>query len=176
MPSAPGTEQMSLAFRKVLHLLTRQQWPPSSFCIWKGGRETEQFLHHSNHSTLTSSSVLQPKTNPGGATHTYTRYIVHVALQNWEAKRKEGGWDGKHCLLLFRHFHLWWSEARIHPSKKELRPVCASRTPIFRECHTLIRNHIFFYFVLKGGPALLMNPLFGSWNVFILSSVITVYG
>lgn len=33
MPSAPGTEQMSRAFRKVLHLLTRQQWPPSSFCV-----------------------------------------------------------------------------------------------------------------------------------------------
>lgn len=45
MPSAPGTEQMSLAFRKVLHLLTRQQWPPSSFCIWEGG-DTAQFLHH----------------------------------------------------------------------------------------------------------------------------------
>lgn len=32
MPSAPGTEQMSRAFRNVLHLLTRQQCPPSSFC------------------------------------------------------------------------------------------------------------------------------------------------
>lgn len=32
MPSAPGTEQMRRAFRKVLHLLTRQQCPPSSFC------------------------------------------------------------------------------------------------------------------------------------------------
>lgn len=36
MPSAPGTEQMSRAFRKVLHLFTRQQCPPSSFC----GQET----------------------------------------------------------------------------------------------------------------------------------------
>lgn len=40
MPSAPGTEQMSLAFRKVLHLFTRQQWPPSSFCT--GGAERER--------------------------------------------------------------------------------------------------------------------------------------
>lgn len=32
MPSAPGTEQMSRAFRNVLHLFTRQQCPPSSFC------------------------------------------------------------------------------------------------------------------------------------------------
>lgn len=35
MPSAPGTEQMSRAFRNVLHLLTRQQCPPSSFCGYK---------------------------------------------------------------------------------------------------------------------------------------------
>lgn len=32
IPSGPGTEQTSRAFRKVLHLFTRQQWPPSSFC------------------------------------------------------------------------------------------------------------------------------------------------
>lgn len=38
MPSAPGTEQMSRAFRNVLHLLTRQQCPPSSFC--GGGNDT----------------------------------------------------------------------------------------------------------------------------------------
>lgn len=31
IPSSPGTEQTSRAFRNVLHLLTRQQWPPSSF-------------------------------------------------------------------------------------------------------------------------------------------------
>lgn len=36
MPSSPGTEQTSRAFRNVLHLLTRQQWPPSSF--WGRGR------------------------------------------------------------------------------------------------------------------------------------------
>lgn len=36
MPSSPGTEQTSRAFRNVLHLLTRQQWPPSSF--WGAGR------------------------------------------------------------------------------------------------------------------------------------------
>lgn len=34
MPSSPGTEQTSRAFKNVLHLLTRQQWPPSSF--WEG--------------------------------------------------------------------------------------------------------------------------------------------
>lgn len=36
MPSSPGTEQTSRAFRNVLHLLTRQQWPPSSF--WRCGQ------------------------------------------------------------------------------------------------------------------------------------------
>lgn len=34
MPSSPGTEQTSRAFRNVLHLLTKQQWPPSSFWGW----------------------------------------------------------------------------------------------------------------------------------------------
>lgn len=38
MPSAPGTEQMRRAFRNVLHLLTRQQCPPSSFCGAETGR------------------------------------------------------------------------------------------------------------------------------------------
>ena len=32
IPSGPGTEQTSRALRKVLHLFTRQQCPPSSFC------------------------------------------------------------------------------------------------------------------------------------------------
>lgn len=32
IPSGPGTEQTRRAFKKVLHLFTRQQWPPSSFC------------------------------------------------------------------------------------------------------------------------------------------------
>lgn len=87
MPSAPGTEQMSLAFRKVLHLLTRQQWPPSSFCIGEGG-DTEQFLHHSL--KLTSSSVFLLKTNPGGATHTHTIQYMLVC----KARKPKGGRGG----------------------------------------------------------------------------------
>lgn len=47
MPSAPGTEQMSRAFRNVLHLLTRQQCPPSSFC---GGKK-----HSSQRSSCTGT-------------------------------------------------------------------------------------------------------------------------
>lgn len=43
MPSSPGTEQTSRAFRNVLHLLTRQQWPPSSF--W--GTRAEGGAHQS---------------------------------------------------------------------------------------------------------------------------------
>lgn len=40
MPSSPGTEHTSRAFRNVLHLLTRQQWPPSSF--WGQGAGSGQ--------------------------------------------------------------------------------------------------------------------------------------
>jgi len=43
IPSGPGTEQTSRAFRKVLHLFTRQQCPPSSFCV----RGTQQSAPHS---------------------------------------------------------------------------------------------------------------------------------
>ena len=32
IPLLPGTEQMSRAFKKVVHLLTRLLWPPKSFC------------------------------------------------------------------------------------------------------------------------------------------------
>jgi len=32
MPLTPGTEHMSRAFRKVVHLFTRLLWPPMSFC------------------------------------------------------------------------------------------------------------------------------------------------
>ena len=45
MPSSPGTEQTSLAFRNVLHLLTRQQWPPSSFWWGWAGAESDQLAH-----------------------------------------------------------------------------------------------------------------------------------
>lgn len=31
-PAGPGTEQTSLALRKVLHLFTSTRWPPASFC------------------------------------------------------------------------------------------------------------------------------------------------
>lgn len=31
-PPGPGTEQTSLALRKVLHLFTSTRWPPASFC------------------------------------------------------------------------------------------------------------------------------------------------
>lgn len=45
IPSSPGTEQMSRAFRNVLHLLTRQQWPPSSFWGWGQAARLDQLIH-----------------------------------------------------------------------------------------------------------------------------------
>lgn len=61
MPSAPGTEQMSRAFRKVLHLFTKQQCPPSSFCLWH--RRVSPSVNGRS-----SAFLLHP--NPSGATHT----------------------------------------------------------------------------------------------------------
>ena len=74
MPSAPGTEQMSLAFRKVLHLFTRQQCPPSSFCLRH--KRVSPSLTHLLPSSCTSTQV-QPPTQ-----------TVHV----W--KKKHGGMWG----------------------------------------------------------------------------------
>lgn len=87
MPSAPGTEQMSLAFRKVLHLFTRQQWPPSSFCMREGG----DTVRSSFPITQTHILLCRPTENKPRWSHPHTHYTVHVGLQSQEAKRMEGG-------------------------------------------------------------------------------------
>lgn len=80
MPSVPGTEQMSLAFRKVLHLFTRQQCPPSSFCLRH--RRVSPSL------TLTSSSCLPPAPKPKWSRPRKQCMLI------W--KKKHGGmWGGK---------------------------------------------------------------------------------
>lgn len=108
---APLVDQTAVASVIILHGRVEKQ---NSFSI------TRSYSHPPLSSYWKQTQVEPP-------THTHKHYTVHVGLQSQEAKwrRGAGGGYGKHCLLLFRLFHLWWSEARIHPSKKEIKPVCA---------------------------------------------------
>lgn len=82
MPSVPGTEQMRRAFRNVLHLLTRQQCPPSSFCRdktqqWTGwsGRQHE--------SQMTACCYTFRAERAGRDLQLSTPIRVQNDLQNW---------------------------------------------------------------------------------------------
>lgn len=70
MPSAPGTEQIRRAFRNVLHLLTRQQCPPSSFC---------KLETHSSHES-TSTVWVRPMTDKMFQKHVQTNYTGSVVI------------------------------------------------------------------------------------------------
>jgi hypothetical protein len=78
MPLRPGTEQVSLALRKVVHLLTRLLWPPRSFCR---DRHTQTHTHvtHTNkhtHATHTNTYTLHTQIN----THTLHTLTIHTHL------------------------------------------------------------------------------------------------
>lgn len=107
-PPGPGTEQTSLALRKVLHLFTSTRWPPASFCevgarvgLRPPGRALPLLLHppfvgerHAREPhTLTSVSLLLrvgTGWGKGGAARTCTSPPLHSSHHTDTAHTADG--------------------------------------------------------------------------------------
>lgn len=107
IPLLPGTEQISRAFRKVVHLFTRLLWPPRSFCwtdhMEQGNSFTWKLQKYGDKYCFIFHSCFSPSI---AIYHYISKQLsvlyLHVAL--WKMKRSIGYimlMEDLHCLISY---------------------------------------------------------------------------
>lgn len=74
IPLLPGTEQISRAFRKVVHLFTRLLWPPKSFCWTRYKQKFSRKVQlHTNSKNIISISLQK-------MTSIFHRFLTYTSI------------------------------------------------------------------------------------------------